>query len=140
MTRRDILTAAELALTASALSAATYGLVRAAYDPYAAVQWVPVAIVGLGVTLSLVGLAAVLFVGRAALLLSADAVQAVRARRKAPPSKTSRPRPGEGVRPVAPVDGRHARAMAVSVAAQMPATVPMPVVGDTVRLSAVGSP
>lgn len=131
MSRRSILTAVELAMTASALSAATYGLVRASYDPYAAVQWVPVVVVGIGTALALVGLAAVLFVGRAALLLSADAADARRWRR--PPSQRGRQRPGTGSRPTAPVDGRHARAMA-AVAAQpaLPArdgqTVRMPVV------------
>lgn len=86
MTRREILAAVELAMAASALSAAVYGLVRASYNPYAAVQWVPIAIVGCGTALALVGLAAVLFVGRTALLLSADMVRARRWRRMAPPS------------------------------------------------------
>lgn len=129
MTRRNILTAVELALTASALSAAVYGLVRAAYDPYAPVQWVPVAIVGAVTALAFVGLAAALAVGHAALMLSGDAVRELRRRRAAPPSMR-RPRPGTGSRPAAPGDGRHARAMA-AVAAQPTHdghTVPMPVV------------
>lgn len=81
MSRRDILTAAELTLTAAALAAAVYGLVRASYDPYAAVQWVPIAIVGTGTALAIVGLAAVLFAGRAGLLLGADAYAALKLRR-----------------------------------------------------------
>lgn len=92
MSRRAVLSAVELALAASALSAAVYGLVRAAYDPYAAVQWVPIAIVGTVTALAFVGLAALLFVGRTALLLAPDAAEAVRVRRQrraAPPS--SRP-------------------------------------------------
>ena len=94
MTRRDLLTAAELTLSTSALTAAVYGLVRAAYDPYAAVRWVPVAIVVAGTALSFVGLAAVLFVGRAALLLAADAVQAWRDRQAPPPSASTPLWPG----------------------------------------------
>lgn len=126
--RRTILTAAELALTTSALSAAVYGLVHAAYDPAAPVAWVPVAIVGAVTALAFVGLAATLAVGHAALLLGGDAVRELRRRRAAPPS--TRPRPGTGSRPAAPGDGRHARAMA-AVAAQPTHdghTVPMPVV------------
>ena len=89
MTRREILTVAELAMTASALSAATYGLVRAAYDPYAAVTWVPIAIVGTGTALAFVGLAATLFVGKAALLLAGDAVRARRDAEAPPPSASA---------------------------------------------------
>lgn len=91
MTRRDLLTAAELTLSTSALTAAVYGLIDAAYDPYAAVRWVPVAIVGAGTALSFVGLAAVLFVGRAALLLAGDAVRAQRDRQAPPPPSASTP-------------------------------------------------
>ena len=89
MTRRDLLTAVELTLSTSALTATVYGLVRAAYDPYAAVRWVPVAIVGAGTALSILGLATVLFVGRAALLLAGDAVRAWRA--VTPPPSASAP-------------------------------------------------
>lgn len=86
MNRRDLLTAAELTLATAALAAAVYGLVAAASNPRAAVQWAPVVAAGAVVAAALVGLAAVLFVGRAALLLSADAVRAWRWRRAAPPS------------------------------------------------------
>jgi hypothetical protein len=154
MTRRDILTATELALTASALSAAVYTLGAAAYRP-GSVQWVPIATVGCLTALSFVGFAALLFVGRAALLLSADAVQAWRATadqralrqelRNLPPSR--RPMRGQGVRPIVPGDGRHARAMA-AVAAEMPrsrprttagdaATLPLPALDDTAVMAAV---
>lgn len=104
MSRRDILTAVELTMAASALTAGTYGLVRAAYDPYAAVQWVPIAIIGAGTALALVGLAAVLFVGRAALLLSADAVRAWRWRRSAPPSTARHRGPLPPTMPMPTVD------------------------------------
>lgn len=86
MTRRDVLTAAELTLSTSALTATVYGLVGAAYDPGAAVQWVPIAIVGAGTALSFVGLAATLFVGRAALLLAGEAVRARQDEAAPPPS------------------------------------------------------
>lgn len=72
MSRRAVLAAAELILAAAALSAAVYGLVRAAYDPYAAVTWVPIATVGAGTALALVGTAALLFGGRVALALAAE--------------------------------------------------------------------
>ena len=122
MTRRELLTVAELAMTASALSAATYGLVRAAYDPYAAVEWVPVAIVGAGTALAFVGLAAVLFVGKTALLLAGDAVQARRDALAPPPSAS------------APLWPRVADAQAIEAYAApgtgrrgLPTTLPLPV-------------
>lgn len=139
MTRRNLLATAELALTASALTAAVYVLGDAAYRP-GSVRWTPIAAAGCLTALSFVALAAVLFVGRAALLLSADAVRARRWRREAPPSSARhRPQPGAGSRPAAPVDGRHARAMAVSVAAQLPQTLPMPALDDTVVMAPVGA-
>jgi hypothetical protein len=70
-----------------------------------------------------------------------------------------RPRPSEGSRPVAPVDGRHARAMAAVAAemppsrprtsvygasqaarsaTQLPQTQPLPALDDTVVMAAVG--
>jgi hypothetical protein len=122
MTRRMVLTTVELAMAASALTAATYGLVGAAYDP-AAVQWVPIALVGLGTALSFVGLAAALFVGRAGLLLAADAVQARRDDEVPPPSASAplwRPRPADEVAInayAAPGTGRHG----------LRSTAPMPV-------------
>lgn len=136
MSRRDILTAAELAMAASALVATTYGLVAAAYTPGARVQWASVAIAGVLTALSLVGLAAILFVGRAALLLAPDAVQALRdaagrrARRKAsPPSAAAplwRPRPADeqaGDADAAPGTGRHGRgAVAPKLASAGPKT------------------
>lgn len=67
MTRREILTAVELAMAASALSATTYGLICASYDPYAAVQWVPIVAIGAGTALALTAVTALLFLGRAAL-------------------------------------------------------------------------
>lgn len=91
MTRRELLTAVELAMAASALTATVYGLVRAAYDPYAAVTWVPIAIVGAATAGAIAGLAAVLFVGRAALLLAADAVQFRRDRDLPLPSASAAP-------------------------------------------------
>lgn len=74
MSRRAVLAAAELILAASALSAAVYGLVRAAYDPYAAVTWVPVAAAGCIVAAALTTVAALLFAGRVALALGAEAL------------------------------------------------------------------
>lgn len=123
MTRRIVLTAVELALTASALTAAVYGLVRAAYDPYAPVQWVPIAVVGAGTALSFVGLAAVLFVGRAALLLAADTVHARQAAVTPPPSASAplwRPRTADEqaiTAYAAPGTGRRG----------LPRTLPLPV-------------
>lgn len=86
MNRRDVLTAAELIMAASALVAATYGLIVASYDPYAAVEWVPIVAMGLGTAGAITVAAAVLFAGRTALLLAGDAVQARRDGCVAPPS------------------------------------------------------
>jgi hypothetical protein len=133
MKKRELLTAAELTLAASALSAAVYGLVRASYNPYTPVEWVPIAIVGAGVALLIVGAAALLFVGRAALLLAAEAVQG-RGAVVPPPSATASlwTRSDDervfdayasehlGVR-------RHARHDAVHAAPMLPPTLPMPV-------------
>jgi hypothetical protein len=144
VTRRDILTAAELVLTTSALSAAVYALGGAAYRP-GSVQWGPIALVGIVTALSFVAFAALLFVGRAALLLSADQRALRQELRNLPPSR--RPMRGQGVRPIVPGDGRHARAMA-AVAAEMPrsrprttagdaATLPLPALNDTAVMAAV---
>jgi len=81
MSRRNILTAVELVMAASALAAATYALIRAVCNPHAAVQWAPVDAAGAGTALLLVGLAALLFAGRAGLLLAVDATDALRRNR-----------------------------------------------------------
>lgn len=76
MNRRDILAAAELTMGASALTATTYGLITASYDPYAAVSWVPIAAMGLGTAAVITVVAALLFAGKAALLLADNAARA----------------------------------------------------------------
>jgi hypothetical protein len=132
MSRRDVLTAIELTLAASALTAGTYGLVIAAYDPYAAVTWVPIVAMGLGTAAAITVAAAVLFVGRAALLLAADAVQVRRDAAVPPPSASAplgRPRPADEQAIDAyatPGTGRHGRGPS--------GTVPMP----TEELAAAG--
>lgn len=88
MKRRDLLTAAELVMAASALVAATYGLIVASYDPYAAVEWVPIVAMGLGTAAIITIVAALLFAGRAALLLADSAVRA-RMQTPVPPSATA---------------------------------------------------
>lgn len=123
MTLRDLLTAVELTMTASALTAATYGLVIAAYDPYAAVQWVPIAAIGLGTATAIAVTAAALFVGRAALLLAGEVVQARRDAMVPPPSAMAplwRSRPADEVAIAAyaaPGTGRRG----------LPTTLPLPV-------------
>lgn len=100
MSRREILTAIELTLATSALTACTYGLVRASYDPYAAVEWVPIAIVGVATALSITGLAALLAGGRLALLLAAEAFHARGNDETPPPSARAalrRPRNDDGL-------------------------------------------
>jgi hypothetical protein len=89
MTRRAVLAAVELAMAASASTAATYGLIVASYDPYAAVTWVPIVVIGLGTAAVIGVVAALLFVGRAALLLAGGAVQARRDAEVPPPSATA---------------------------------------------------
>lgn len=81
MTRQNIIAAVALTLLAAALTAAVYALGSAVCNPRAAVQWAVPAEAGAVTALILVGLAAVLFVGRAGLLLAADAVEAHRRNR-----------------------------------------------------------
>jgi len=125
MSRRNILTVVELTLAASALTTTTYGLVIAAYDPYAAVSWVPIVAVGLGTAAAIGVAAAVLFAGQAALLLAADAVQARRDAAVPPPSASAplwQPRPADeqAIEAYAtPGNGRHGRCLG--------STAPMPV-------------
>lgn len=123
MTRRELLAAVKLTMTASALTAATYGLVIAAYDPYAAVQWVPIAAIGLGTATAIAVTAAALFAGRAALLLAGEVVQARRDAMVPPPSAMTplwRSRPADEVAIAAyaaPGTGRRG----------LPTTLPLPV-------------
>lgn len=123
MSRREILTAVELALATSALTACAYGLVRASYDPYAAVEWVPIAIIGVATALSITGLAALLAGGRLALLLAAEAFHARGNNETPPPSARTplwQPRPADELAINAyaePGTGRRG----------LPPTLPMPV-------------
>lgn len=68
--KRTTVSLIELVLVTAALSAAVYVLGDAAYQP-GAVKWTPIAAIGTLTALSFTGLAAVLYVGRAALSLAA---------------------------------------------------------------------